>query len=266
MEIQGSTILVTGASSGIGRAVAVDLAGRGAKVVAVARGEEALEELAQEVSGIQPMVGDITDAGDRRRILADAGTLDALINNAGTAWVGAFVDMDEDEISDMVGLNVVALMALCRAAIPAMLERDAGHVINLGSTLGFAPGPPLSVYSATKAAVHAFTEGLRREVVGTNVRVSLVVPGPVKGTAGLDNSSGSEATATIRKAFETFGTTTDQVASAVRYALEHDARPSARTITVPRLAGLSRFASVPGADWAMDHGFQLLRKAGVKLS
>lgn len=266
MKIEGSNVVVTGASRGIGRAIAVDLAERGATVVAVARNAERLAELAGELSGIRPFACDLTDPGDRQRLFESAGVVHALVNDAGTAWVGSFLDMSAEDVDTQIDLNLRALVATCAIALPAMLERGAGHIVNLGSILGFAPGPPLTVYSATKAAIHAFTEGLRREVVGTDVRVTLVAPGPVKETGALDQEGDEEATSTMRSAFDNFGTTPEEVAKAVCTALERDARPSTRTITVPRIAGLSRVAGIPGADWAMDRGFDLLRRAGVKLS
>lgn len=263
MDLDGRTILVTGASSGIGRAIAVDLASAGARVLAVARNEAALGSLAAEAPNVAPMPCDLADTGARTALLDGLGPLDAVVNNAGTAWVGALTDMADDDVTRVLTLNLEAVIAICRAVVPTMLERDAGHIVNIGSILGFAPGPPLTVYSATKAAVHAFTEGLRREVVGTGVRVSLVAPGPVKGTDALEGAGDEGATAVLQQAFDAFGTSAEEVAGAVRNALEHDARPTTRTITVPRIAGLTRAASIPGADWALDQGFGLLRKAGV---
>ena len=273
MDIRGSRILVTGASSGIGAAIADDLAGHGAEVLALARHRDKLEELARDVTvdaetggSIRPTPCDLTDAADRRATLDAAGRLDAVVANAGTAWVGEFVDMTEAEIDDLLALNVTATVSLCHHVLPAMLERDRGHLVVIGSILGFAPGPPVTLYSATKAAVHAFAEGLRRELVGTGVRLTLVAPGPVKGTGALtDGGNDAEITRTIQRSFDTFGTTAEEVAKAVRTALEHDARLSTRTITVPRIAGLSRMAAIPGADWALDQGFGLLRRAGVKV-
>ena len=273
MDIRGSRILVTGASRGIGAAIAADLAGQGAEVLAVARSEDKLEELAHadaDTGGaIRPTPCDLTDAAARARLVTEAQAekaLDAVVANAGQAWIGSFVDMTPDEIQDQLTLNVAATIGLCHAVLPAMLERDRGHLVIVGSILGFAPGPPLTVYSATKAAVHAFAEGLRRELVGTGVRLTLVAPGPVKGTDALGgDGNDEETTKTLQKSFDAFGTTPEEVAKAVRTALERDARPSTRTITVPRIAGLSRVAGIPGADWAIDQGFGLLRRAGVKL-
>ncbi len=263
MDIAGSTILVTGASGGIGRTIALDLASRGAQVLAVARSADRLQELTEADARVRPFPCDLTDRDARRRMLDDVGPLDAVINNAAAAWVGSFLDMPDDEAAGEIALNLEALVAVCAGVVPGMLQRDRGHVVNIGSILGFAPGPPLTMYSATKAAVHAFTEGLRRELVGTNVRVTLVAPGPVKETGALDQEGDEGTTATLQKAFETFGTTPEEVAKAVRLALERDTRPASRTITVPRVAGLTRAARIPGVDWAMDQGFGLLRRAGV---
>jgi NADP-dependent 3-hydroxy acid dehydrogenase YdfG len=263
MELDGRTILVTGASSGIGRAIALDLAEAGARVVAVARNEDALAALAAEAPNVTASPCDLADAEARTALLDGLGPLDAVVNNAGTAWIGNLTDMGDDDVARVLTLNLEVVIAICRHVLPTMLERDDGHIVNVGSILGFAPGPPLTVYSATKAAVHAFTEGLRREVVDTGVKVSLVAPGPVKGTDALDGAGDESTTAVLQQAFDAFGTTPEEVASAVRTTLAGGGKPSTRTITVPRVAGVTRAASIPGADWALDQGFGLLRKAGV---
>lgn len=266
VKIEGSTILVTGASGGIGQAIATALADQGARVIAVARNHDRLDDLAHDHPNIRPMPCDLTDEESRDELFGSLGPVpDAVINNAGSAWVGKFLDMEQREIRELLALNVDSLVAVCAAILPGMLERDRGHIVNIGSILGFAPSPPVTMYSATKAAVHAFTEGLRRELVGTNVRVTLIAPGPVKDTDALTQSGDEAATATVQRAFDAFGTTADEVAAAVTTALVHDAKPSTRTITVPRLAGLSRVAAFPGADWAMDRGFGLLKRAGVNI-
>ncbi|MFP5326048.1 MAG: SDR family NAD(P)-dependent oxidoreductase [Acidimicrobiia bacterium] len=265
MKIEGSTAVVTGASAGIGRQIAVQLASRGATVYAVARREEELSALADAVGGIKALVADITDAGDRDRIVREPGEIDILVNNAGAGWAGAFEDMTPDDVERLVQLNLVAPVELCRRIAPDMAARGRGHIVNMGSMLGFVPGPPLTLYSSIKAATDAFTQGLRREYNGRGVDVTLIAPGPVKGTEALQNSGDSEATDTLETLFELVGATAEDVADAVIGAIEHPGRPGSRDISVPRVAGLSRFAEVPGVSWGLDQAFSVMRKAGVKL-
>lgn len=265
MGIDGTRVLVTGASAGIGRALAVDLAGRGATVLAVARREDRLEELAAEAPGIVPVEADVTDPDDRRRLARDAVDLDVLVNNAGTAWTGAFGDMTADDVRRLVEVDLVAVVELCRLLVPGMVARGSGHVLNIGSILGFAPGPPLTVYSALKAGVHAFTEGLRRETEGTGVHVTLVAPGPVDGTEALADAGDEQVASQLRRAFDVVGTSADEVVEAVRLALEHPGLPGTRTITVPRSAGASRVLGWPAVGWTVDQAVGLLRRVGVRL-
>ena len=265
MNIEGSVAVVTGASAGIGREIAAELARRGATVHAVARREEELSALADEVGGIKPLVADVTDPADRDRIVRDPGQIDILVNNAGAGWAGAFSDMTADDVDRLVQLNLVAQIELCRRIAPDMAARGHGHIVNLGSMLGFVPGPPLTVYSAIKAATDAFTQGLRRELNGRGVDVTLIAPGPIKGTEALQNSGDSDATDTLETMFGLVGATPEDVASAVIGAIEHPGRLGSREISVPRVAGLSRLAEVPGVSWGLDQVFCALRKAGVKL-
>ena len=265
MNIEGSIAVVTGASAGIGREIALELARRGATVHAVARREEQLSELADEVGGIKPLVADVTKPEDRDRIVEEPGQIDILVNNAGAGWAGAFADMTAEDVDHVVQLNLVAQVELCRRVAPDMASRGEGHIVNMGSMLGFVPGPPLTLYSAIKAATDAFTQGLRRELNGTGVDVTLIAPGPVKGTEALQNSGESDATDTLETLFRLVGATPEDVAAAVIGAIEHPGRPGSRDISVPRVAGLSRFAEVPGVTWGLDQAFSALRKAGVKL-
>lgn len=265
MNIEGSVAVVTGASAGIGRSIAAELARRGATVYAVARREEELTSLADEVGGIKALVADVTERGDRDRIVREPGDIDILVNNAGAGWAGALADMTADDVDRLVQLNLVAQVELCRRVAPDMAARGSGHIVNMGSMLGFVPGPPLTVYSAIKAATDAFTQGLRRELKGTGVDVTLIAPGPIKGTEALQNSGESEARDTLETLFELVGATPEDVAAAVIGAIEHPGRPGSRDISVPRVAGLSRFAEVPGVSWSLDQAFAALRKAGVKL-
>ena len=177
------TALVTGASSGIGRCFADTLAARGYDVVAVARDKARLDDLAAEVGGerVEVLVADLTEPTDLARVeerLADADRpVDLLVNNAGFGTTGRFAETDADAEEGQILLNVVALTRLARAALPQMIGRRAGAVVNVGSIAGFSPAPGNATYGATKAYVIALSLALREELRGTGVRCLALCPG-----------------------------------------------------------------------------------------
>ena len=258
MDLEGSTILVTGASSGLGRAISVDLDRHGAKVIAVARRKERLAELAGEGSTIVATPGDITKAKDLDRIVDGCGPIDVVVNNAGLAWVGGVDEMEAADISKVVDLNVTAVMELTRRVLPQMLERRRGHIVIIGSILGDAVLPSLTVYSATKAALRAYSEGLRREVEPRGVHVTLVTPGAVLGTEALDAAGDEEEDSVLQLAFRATGTQPETVAEAVRGAIENPGKPWTDVVAVPRVMAATRLAQVPGLGWVVDAGSKLL--------
>ena len=258
MELNESTILVTGASSGLGRAIALDLDRAGARVVATARREDRLDELCADGQRIVSAPGDITLDDDLDRIVAAAGDVDVLVNNAGLAWIGGVDEMSGDDIRKLVDVNVVAVMELTRRVLPAMLARGSGQIVVVGSILGDAVLPSLTVYSATKAALRAYTEGLRREVEGRGVHVTLVTPGAVTGTEALDVGGAEDEDNILQLAFRATGTTPENVAEAVRHAIEKPGRPWTDVVAVPRVMGATRLAQVPGLGWVVDAGSKLL--------
>jgi short-subunit dehydrogenase len=168
-------VLVTGASSGIGRALALAFARRGDTVVASARSEGPLRELGH---GIIACAGDVTREDDRVRIVDAAGEIDVLVNNAGRGYYAAFRDIDTRELEDLFRLNVVAPLRLTQLALPA-LERTRGVVVMMSSVAGVASSPKLGAYAATKFALEALSIALRAEVAGAGVSVVVVRPGPV---------------------------------------------------------------------------------------
>lgn len=181
-----STVLVTGASSGIGREIARQSAERGADVVAVARRRDELERLAQEVGerharDVEVLVADLTDPEDLARVeerVADpVRTIDLLVNNAGFGSVGSFADLSIDREGAEVALNVVALQRLSHAALGAMLPRGRGGLLNVSSVAGFQALPGNATYGATKAFVTSFSEALHAEVRGRGVHVTALCPG-----------------------------------------------------------------------------------------
>ncbi len=183
--LSGRRALVTGASTGIGKAFAELLAKRGCHLVVVARDQHRLDELAARLRAstgveVEVLQADLIDALQLRQVearLADAPVIDLLVNNAGFATSGRFAELDIDREEQEIGLNVVALARLTRAALPGMLQQQSGNIINVSSIAGFLPGPTLATYSATKAYVTSFSEALHEELSGTGVRVQALCPG-----------------------------------------------------------------------------------------
>ena len=182
-----TTALITGASSGIGRALAREFAADGHNLVLVARREAALQELADGLTrahrvNARAIVADLTRAQAPRDIageLSRAGlAVDVVVNNAGFGMSGALAALPPERQLEMIQVNVTALTELTRLFLPGMLERNRGGVLNVGSTAGFQPGPFMAVYYATKAYVVAFSEALAEETAGSGLRISCLAPGP----------------------------------------------------------------------------------------
>ncbi len=174
------TALVTGASSGIGESMARQLAGRGTDLVLVARRGDLLERLAAELPvEVHTMAADLTHP-DQLKAVEDrlcTSPVDLLVNNAGFGAFGPVAELSADEQVKEIDLNITALVRLTRAALPGMLERGAGGILNVASMAGFTPAPGTAVYSATKAFVTSFTESVHTEVHGTGVHVTALCPG-----------------------------------------------------------------------------------------
>lgn len=193
-EIKGGRIIVTGASSGIGRAVALELAREGAKVVVVARREDRLRQLAEEAAAvngrIEIVAGDITDPQIRQRAIEAAeshyGGLDILINNAGIGAMGLFEDADPQRVRRVFEVNFFALLEMTRLALPLLKKGTAPMVVNVGSIVGHRGVPHSSEYSASKFAVHGFSESIRAEFVRLGIDVLVVSPGTTE-TEFFDN-------------------------------------------------------------------------------
>src|SRR5215216_5156255 len=180
MDLDGARVIVTGASTGIGRVTALRLAGQGARVWAAARDERRLESLAAEHPGITAVPADVADDADRATLVKQCDPVDVLVNNAGIGWKGVVEAMPPDKVRELFDVNVLALIDLTQRVLPGMLERHHGHVVNVGSIAGYVSAPGETVYCATKFAVQGFTDGLRREVVRRGVDVTLIAPGPIK--------------------------------------------------------------------------------------
>jgi uncharacterized protein len=182
-----SAALVTGASSGIGAEMARQLGSRGTDLVLVARDEGRLTALAHELTAARAglvaevLPADLTTtdgiAAVEARLADPHRPVDLLVNNAGFGASGDFCDVDADRWTDMVTCNVTALMRLTRAALPGMVERGRGAVLNVSSLTALQPVPGSAVYAATKAFVTSFTESLHEELRGTGVTATTALPG-----------------------------------------------------------------------------------------
>lgn len=186
--LSGAVALVTGASSGIGAATALELSRLGASVALVARRTDRIEELAGQLDGdALAITSDISDRAGAEAAVQETvtsfGRLDILINNAGLMLIGPATAAPIDEWERMVQLNVLGLMYCTKAAMPHLLAaaddplRGVGDIVNISSVAGRKAQPGSAVYAATKFAVGAFSDGIRQELAGKKVRVSLVEPG-----------------------------------------------------------------------------------------
>jgi len=181
-----TTVVVTGASSGIGTEIARGLARRGYPLLLVARRRERLDELAGELrtnhsAAVDVMPLDLADSAERAELADRLATSPAagLCNSAGFGTSGQFYSLPIERETEEVTLNALALMELTHAALPGMVDRHAGAVLNIASIAGFQPIPGMAVYSATKAFVQTFSEAVHEELHGTGVSCTALCPGPV---------------------------------------------------------------------------------------
>lgn len=183
-DLSGKVALVTGASSGIGRALAIAVAKAGAQVALVGRSEERLEAVNQEVGGNGLVLSaDLTDPAQVDRVAADAlahfGRIDILLANAGLYVPGDVVDGDPDAWDEMLKVNVNSVFRLVNRVLPQMTARRSGDIVITSSVSGHQAIQWEPVYSASKHAIQSFTHGLRRQVAPDNVRIGALAPGMV---------------------------------------------------------------------------------------
>ncbi len=195
------TVLITGASSGIGLEFAKLFAKDGSDLVLVARREDRLNQLSEELKtkhgiNVHVLAKDLSESSAPVEIfnrLSEEGIdIDVVVNNAGFGTKGAIAELDTEHQLDMIRVNVMALTNLTRLFLPGFIERGYGGILNVGSLAGFQPGPYLAVYYATKAYVLSFTEALAEEITNPNIQISCLAPGPVRTEFGekshLDDS------------------------------------------------------------------------------
>jgi uncharacterized protein len=240
VELDGANVLLTGGSRGLGPYIARALLRRGARVTLAARSAEDLQRVRDTLDSdrVATISGDVTNEDDRNTMVADAeaafGPLDVLVNNAGIENILPFTGYTEDDIHALVSVNLDAPIQLCRLAVPGMVERRAGHIINMASVAGMAPTPYNTVYAATKHGLLGFTYSLRAELHGTGVSVSAVCPGFVAEAGFIEEY----ADPTVPRGAGT-ETTPGEVARAVVRAIERDKPDVVVAGLLPQMADVS---------------------------
>jgi short-subunit dehydrogenase len=229
MQIQGSVVLITGASEGIGAACVESFRKRGARLVLVARRREKLESFATPDTLIAP--ADVTDPDDRQRIVSGAmerfGAIDVLINNAGVGLYAPAWRAPLNEVRRMFDLNLFAALGMAQVVAPHMIRQRRGMIVNVSSIAGKMTLPWFTMYSASKYALGSMTDGLRMELKPHGVRAMTVCPGYVR-TGFQDHVIAGSPPPTIRQA-KRFAIDPGECAEAIARGVERDAR----TVVVP---------------------------------
>jgi short-subunit dehydrogenase len=238
MQLSGKRVLITGASRGIGRSLAFAFARAGSTVALVARDATALEALAVELGGTAHPT-DLLDAEQRNRLVHrvedEAGPIDVLVNNAGLAHEGPLWESTAEQLERQVQLNLTTPLELCRQALPRMLRRGSGHLVNVASLAALASVPGMSTYAATKAGLAHGTAALRDELKGLPVGLTTVMVGGVP----TDMLTSGESYEPFHLAFERLrqiqlvpDTAPEDLADAVVKGVER----GTRTVYLPRRA------------------------------
>jgi NADP-dependent 3-hydroxy acid dehydrogenase YdfG len=225
-KLNGKVVVITGASSGIGKAIALKLAEHGAKIVLGARTKENLARLAEQIKKtggeVEYIATDVKKKEDLRILIQTAisayGRLDVLINNAGMSELSRIDDLDVDGWDEMIDVNIKGVLYGIAAAIPVFKQQKSGHIINIISTSGIKIVPMQGVYAGTKNAVRTITEAFRQESNG-EIRITGISPGFVK-TDFVENIKNSAMKSVIKKNMEKMAISPDAIGNAVLYAIE----------------------------------------------
>jgi 3-oxoacyl-[acyl-carrier protein] reductase len=253
LGIAGRAAIVTGASSGIGRATARLLAEEGARVLLVGRREEALAEAAASLEGAETLAVDVTTEGAADRIAAACegafGSVDILVSNAGTSRNRPLDELSDAEWQDQWELHVMASLRLMRTIAPGMAERGWGRIVNVGSSSGKRPSLSNAAYSVTKAAQHMLARVFADTYAASGVLVNTVSPGPVETPLWMADGGLAD------QAAEAQGTSRDEALEAARGKL-----PIGRFGSEEEIAAVIAFlcseraSDVAGANWSVDGG------------
>jgi NADP-dependent 3-hydroxy acid dehydrogenase YdfG len=229
-EIAGKVVVITGASSGIGEATATLLAGRGAKVVLGARGSDRLAQVAERIvtagGDVAYAATDVKRRDDLVSLVRLAcerhGRLDVLVNNAGVMPVSPLDELRVNDWDEMVDVNIKGVLYGIAAALPVFRKQGAGHFVNIASTAAHVVRPTMAVYSGTKFAVRAISEGLRQEA-GDKLRVTIISPGFVR-TNFADGVTDPKVKAQLAEMRDKLAIPPQAIASAIAFAIEqpHD--------------------------------------------
>lgn len=215
MEIRGARVLVTGASGGLGHAIARHLAGLGAELVLTARRTDVIQALAAEL-GAETVTADLTDRADVGRLAERASGLDIMVANAGVGADKGVADADPADIDMSLDVNLRAPIHLATAFVQAHLATGAaGHVVMIGSLSGLAPSPGTNMYNATKFGLRGFTLSVRQDLHDTPIGMSIVEPGFIR-DAGMFHEGGIDLPPGVRTSAP------DEVAKAVARAIQRD--------------------------------------------
>jgi NADP-dependent 3-hydroxy acid dehydrogenase YdfG len=228
--ILGRVVAITGASSGIGEATALLLAERGAKVVLGARGSDRLATLARRIENAGGTVAyvptDVRRQSDVAALVALAceryGKLDVLFNNAGVMPISPLADLRVEDWEEMVDINVKGVLYGIAAALPVFRKQGFGHFVNTASTAGLKTVPTQAIYSGTKFAVRAISDGLRQEVGSEKLRVTVISPGFTR-TNFAEAIVNTEVRARLVESRDTLAMSPDAIARAVVFAIEQPA-------------------------------------------
>jgi short-subunit dehydrogenase len=211
VKLNGATVLLTGATGGIGHAIARRLKHEGADLILTGRKAEVLAPLAAEL-GARSIVADLGDAADVERLLTEAGAIDVLVANAALPGTGDLATMTVERIDANLDVNLRTPIMMARGLIPQLTERGAGHLVFIGSVSGIVASPGSTLYNATKFGLRGFTAALRQDLHPTGVGVSIVEPGFVR-DAGMFVNSGMQTPKGTRT------TTPEKVAAGVVKAI-----------------------------------------------
>lgn len=228
-NIKGKVVAITGASSGMGKTIAVELAKNGAKVVLGARRTEQLKQIVEEIESKGGEAAfaqiDVKEKSDLIRLVNTAveqyGRLDVIINNAGVSQLSRIDELDVDGWEEMIDINLKGVLYGMAAAIPVFRQQQSGHIVNIISTSGIKIVPMQGVYAGTKNAVRTIAEAFRQESDGT-IRITGISPGVVK-TDFAENIKNQEMKTIITQNMENLAISPDAIANAVIYAISQPA-------------------------------------------